>query len=50
MSPDGSFSADVTLTEAATGTNPYFIATYPGSGAVNADAEVAVPVTFAAAG
>lgn len=50
MAPDGSFSADITLTEAATGTNPYFIATYPGSGAVNADAEVAVPVTFAAAG
>lgn len=50
MAPDGSFSAEVTLTEAATGTNPYFIATYPGSGAVNADAEVAVPVTFAAGG
>ena len=50
MAPDGSFSADIMLTEAATGTNPYFIATYPGSGAMNADAEVAVPVTFAAAG
>lgn len=49
MAPDGSFTAELTLTEATTGSNPYFIATYPGSGAVNADAEVAVPVTFAAA-
>lgn len=49
MSPEGGFSADITLTEAATGTNPYFIATYPGSGAVDAGAEVAVPVTFAPA-
>ena len=40
---------NITLTEAATGTNPYFIATYPGSGAVDAGAEVAVPVTFAPA-
>jgi hypothetical protein len=48
MAPDGSFTAQLTLTEAATGTNPYFIATYPGSGAVDAGAEVAVPVTFAA--
>lgn len=48
MAPDGSFSAQVMLNEATTGTNPYLIATYPGSGAVDVDAEVAVPVTFAA--
>lgn len=50
MGSDGSFSTELALTEATTGTNPYFVATYPGSGAVNAQAEVAVPVTFAAAG
>jgi hypothetical protein len=49
MAPDGSFTADLALNE-ATGTGAYNVATYPASGAVDATAEVAVPVTFATAG
>lgn len=48
MSPEGGFTAELTLTEAV-GSGSYAIATYPGSGAVNATAEVSVPVSFAAA-
>lgn len=49
MAPDGSFSTELTLSEAA-GSGAYAVATYPGSGAVDPQAEVAVPVSFAAAG
>lgn len=45
MSPEGDFSVDVTLTEAA-GTGRYALITYPGSGAVNAGEELEIPVTF----
>ncbi len=48
MSPEGGFTAELTLTETV-GSGSYAIATYPGSGAVNATAEVSVPVSFAAA-
>lgn len=45
MAPDGSFETDLTLNEAA-GTGEYAVATYAGSGAVNAGEEIALPVTF----
>jgi hypothetical protein len=47
MNPDGTFTAELTLTEAP-GTNPtYGVAVFPGSGAINPDDEFLVPVTFA---
>lgn len=47
LHPDGTFTAEVEVREAE-GTGAYAIATYPGSGAVNADQEVLVPVSFGA--
>lgn len=47
MNPDGTFQADLVLTEAA-GSGAYGIATYPGSGAVNAGEELFTSVRFAA--
>lgn len=46
MNPDGSFTTTLTLNEAV-GTGQYKILVYPGSGAVDATAELEVPVSFA---
>ncbi len=45
MAADGTFTAQLQLNEAE-GTGDYAIATYPGSGAVNASEEVLRPVSF----
>jgi len=49
LQPDGTFTAEVAVRESE-GTGAYAIATYPGSGAVNADQEVLLPVSFGAPG
>jgi hypothetical protein len=46
MNPDGSFTTTLTLNEAP-GTGEYKILVYPGSGAVDATAELELPVSFA---
>lgn len=48
IQPDGSFTTTLTVATSEAGANPYGVAVYPGSGAVNAHQEILVPVTLAA--